>query len=867
MIRLGAVGTVRLAATGVLSCVLLAQGRSTQPSPADPPPNIVLIVADDLGWNSVGYREGWVQTPSIDRLARQGVSLERFYVSPMCSPTRAGLMTGRYPMRLGMARSVVRPWMKHGLPPDEHTIPELLAEAGYRQRGLFGKWHLGHLAPRWHPLAQGFTDFEGMYNGAADYWTRDRHGEIDWHVNHSPQAKKGYTTDLIADAAVRFIRERAADGPFFCYVPFSAPHDPFQAPDKYLARYAQLDDKPGDGKPSDLQTLAAMITCMDDGIGRILRALDETGSTSDTLIWFMSDNGGLKRFDEANRPLREGKLTVYEGGVCVPSAVLWPGVIEGGRKVTARLINLDILPTLLRVARVKPADDRPLDGVDVLDVLTGRAETPSQRDLYFFNGMSGIEKEQIAVTAADGWKLVVSGPDIRRPEGFQTPRHRVELFDLSSDPGETTDLSARYAGRVVDLGRKLVVFRNSEPAAFIEPHNEPPADFRPPRQWRNSPAAATDHSVQVDAEFPGGNVIVDRIDGDRVYLRPDLRDTPRWWFYWYFRVRGAAGRRITFEFTDGNPIGVRGPAMSTDGGNTWSWLGTESVKEASFTYAFPTGADDTRFSYTIPYLEENLRTFLQPLRDHPRLKIASFGRTGKGRDIEALHFGKVGGKPDFRVLLTARHHACETIASFVLEGLILSVLRDDDQQWLRDHVEFLAVPFVDKDGVEQGDQGKLRAPHDPNRDYQGTSIYPAVAALRDRVSNWSEGRLRIALDLHCPYIRGSRNEAVFFVGLPYERSWSELQRFSSILESLPAMGLPFHAKDNLPYGQEWNNAAKLGEGRSMADWAAGITGVRVASTMEIPYANASGTVVTPGTARALGRDLCRAIRQYLQADK
>ena len=480
--------------------------------PAQRPPNIVLIVADDLGWNSVGYHGGWIDTPHIDRLAQQGVSLERFYVSPMCSPTRVGLMTGRYPMRLGMARTVVRPWIRRGLPPEEVTLPEALAQAGYRHRGAFGKWHLGHLAPQWHPMAQGFTAFEGLYNGAADYWTRNRDGEIDWQVNDVPTPKPGYTTDLITEAAVGFIRDHAGQEPFFCYVPFSAPHDPLQAPPEMLARYAALDDNPADGRPSDLQALAAMVTRMDAGIGRILQALEQAKAADNTLVWFMSDNGGINRLKGVNRPLRDGKLTVYEGGVCVPSAVWWPGFIEGGRKITQPVINLDILPTLVRVSGREPLSDLKLDGVDVLDVLARRgADVPpasgglAARDLYFFTGQSGLDDEQIAVSDADGWKLVVIGPDIRRPEGFKSPKHRVELFNLSADPGEQKDLAADQTAKVAELGHKLVAFRASEPADSMAPSNRPPQGLKPPPGWKNSlgePAASRPEAAPVAATGP-----------------------------------------------------------------------------------------------------------------------------------------------------------------------------------------------------------------------------------------------------------------------------------------------------------------------------------------------------------------------------
>jgi arylsulfatase B len=455
-------------------------------------PNVVLIVADDLGWTGVGYHDGPVKTPHIDRIAHSGVELDRFYVSPMCSPTRAGLLTGRYPMRFGMARSVVRPWLKYGLPPEERTLAEALGEAGYANRAAFGKWHLGHLSPQWHPLAQGFTKFKGCYNGAADYFTRERDGQPDWHADARDVEDTGYTTDLIADAAASFIKGQAGGGPFFCYVAFTAPHEPLQAPENYLAQYAGLDPNPADGKPSPWQRQAAMIACMDDGIGRILKSIEDAGVARDTLVWFISDNGGIGSIRGNNAPLRGAKLSVYEGGVRVPAAVWWPGVIEGGRKVETPVINLDVMPTVLRACGGTTDGGKPLDGRDVLDVLTGKVGSDAAlapRDLYFFTGQTGLENEQIAVTTGDGWKLVVAGPDVRRPGGIGTPAHRVQLFHLAEDPLEKTDLAEKEPQRVKALGEKLVAFRKSEPAESMPPVNRKPPEFEPPAKWHNSPAA------------------------------------------------------------------------------------------------------------------------------------------------------------------------------------------------------------------------------------------------------------------------------------------------------------------------------------------------------------------------------------------
>jgi hypothetical protein len=370
----------------------------------------------------------------------------------------------------------------------------------------------------------------------------------------------------------------------------------------------------------------------------------------------------------------------------------------------------------------------------------------------------------------------------------------------------------------------------------------------------------------VDCRFPGGNIVVERIEGDEVHLHQDQRDTPSFWFYWYFRVRGAAGRTIRFYFTKGNVLGVRGPAVSTDGGKSWNWLGAESIEGASFTYTFPAGAGDVRFCLAVPYLEADLEACLQRWADNPHLMAERHSTSRKGRATRRLRLGRLSGPPRYRVLLTCRHHACEMMASWALEGIMEFVLADtQDGQWFRDHVELLALPFMDKDGVEDGDQGKNRTPHDPNRDYVGKSIYPSVAALRRYVPAWADGRLRIALDMHCPWIRGggdqkSSNQRIFFVGNPAPEIWGNQQDFCRVLEQVQTGPLVYNVKHNLPWGEKWNT---LKEPRSCSRWAAELPKVLFASTVEIPYADVAGTAVTPATARAFGHDLARAIRAYL----
>ncbi len=369
----------------------------------------------------------------------------------------------------------------------------------------------------------------------------------------------------------------------------------------------------------------------------------------------------------------------------------------------------------------------------------------------------------------------------------------------------------------------------------------------------------------IDTAFPGGNIIVDRIEGDIVFLRPDLRDTSTWWFYWHFRVRGAAGRTLTFQFVGKNPIGTQGPAVSTDGGETWSWLGLHVVKNSSFKYTFDEQSREVRFCFSIPYLEANLDELLRRYTGNPYLAIQRLCRTPKGRAVELLYAGKIEGQPKYRILLTARHHACEMIASYTLEGLLEAILAETDLgRWFRNNVGIMAVPFVDKDGVEDGDQGKNRKPHDHNRDYANQSIYPSVRAIRQFVPEWSGGKLDVVLDLHCPYISGKNNEVIYLVGSSNPAIWKQQQKFAAVLESVKIGSLPYSSESSLPFGTDWNTAKNYGEQKSCGRWGAEQSGIRLATTIEIPYANVGTIVVTCNNARAFGKDLALALRHYLE---
>jgi len=374
--------------------------------------------------------------------------------------------------------------------------------------------------------------------------------------------------------------------------------------------------------------------------------------------------------------------------------------------------------------------------------------------------------------------------------------------------------------------------------------------------------------VVIDADYPGGNIIVERIDGDAIDLRQDLRDTKGWWFYWNFRVLGAGGRRLTFRFTNKNVIGTRGPAVSIDGGKTWSWLGMRSVKGASFVYTFPTGAKDAesvRFAFAIPYQEADLKQFLARHGKSKHLAIRELCKTRKGRIVKRVHVGRIDGKAPHRILLTCRHHSCESMASYVLEGAMSAILADTEcGKWFRRNVEVMAIPLVDIDGVEDGDQGKNRKPRDHNRDYIGKSVYASTAALRELVPKWSDGRLKIAIDLHCPWIRGRHNEVIYLVGSKNKAIWQAQCRFARILESIRGDALPYRVSNNLPFGMAWNTGGNFKAGKSCARWASELKGIDLATTIEVPYANAGKVTITPKLARAFGATIVEAMYRYLQ---
>lgn len=434
------------------------------------PPNIVILLADDLGWNDVGYHGAPIETPHIDDLAREGVELDRFYSQPICTPTRAALLTGRSPLRSGLVFGVVRPWDYFGLPTRERLLSETLREAGY-QTAIVGKWHLGHAHVAQTPNRRGFDHFYGHLLGELDYYAHSEAGGLDWQRNGVSLREAGYTTDLIGAEAARVIASRDPSKPLFLYVPFNAPHSPMQAPKALVERYAKLSSEPNLrahrafiesvatrlGIPVEAAAkildpsgdapravFAAMVHSLDLAIGRILGALDEAGIADDTLVLFFSDNGGHISLGASNAPLRGEKSTVFEGGIRVPAAVRWPKGLRGGRKVVQSIAVQDVFPTLVAAAGVASEGALALDGVDRWPQIQG-AEPVAPGEIFF--GVNGVVGRQEALRL-DRWKLV-------RTIGFEGDPTKLMLFDVENDPLEQSDRASREPDRVADLTKRL----------------------------------------------------------------------------------------------------------------------------------------------------------------------------------------------------------------------------------------------------------------------------------------------------------------------------------------------------------------------------------------------------------------------------
>ena len=425
-------------------------------APAATPPNLVVVVADDMGHRDAGFMGATgTRTPNLDRLAAAGAVLTQHYVQPVCSPTRAALLTGRLATRTGIY-TVIRPNEPWGLPLAERLLPQVLKDAGYTTV-ISGKWHLGEFEPAYLPTHRGFDHQYGHWFGAIDYNTKMRGTIRDWHRDDQPSADEGYSTHLITDEAVRRIRGQAADKPLFLYLPFNAVHSPHQVPDRYSEAFPQL--------KGVRRTYAGMLAALDEAVGRVADALKETGRLDNTLILFTSDNGGPSPGTVTdNGPLRAGKGTIYEGGVRACAFVTWPRHIPAGGKIDTPIQVVDWFPTLAGIAGAALPAGVVLDGVDLLPLLTG-GKAPAREALL----LVGSSPEMAAVRVGD-WKLLRgaadAGAEAANKQG-SAPKSKggknrkpgavrgLELYNLARDPGERQNLAEAEPERARELEKRL----------------------------------------------------------------------------------------------------------------------------------------------------------------------------------------------------------------------------------------------------------------------------------------------------------------------------------------------------------------------------------------------------------------------------
>ena len=397
-------------------------------SRADERPNIVVILSDDMSWNSPGFNGGTVvPTPNLDRIAKEGVKMTQFYVSPVSTPTRATLMTGRYPFRTGGEK---RPHGNdtYGMRTDERTIAEALRDAGY-YTVLIGKWHLGEWYSKHLPLQRGFDHHYGFYNALIDYYNHDRDGVRDWHRNGKPLKEEGYSTFLLANEFERVVKERNKSKPFFAYVAFNAVHGPLDAPKEYLDKYnSQKNPK-----------YFGALECLDMAIGQILATLEKENVLDNTIVIFFNDNGGTAA--TGNKPYRGFKGDLYEGGIRVPCVARYPKSIPAGITVDELTCVADFYPTLVNLA--KGSLNQPLlpDGIDIFQVMTGKAKSP-RKELVHWLGNKTSHTEDRAIRSGD-FKLI------------EFSDGRAELYNIIKDPYETNDIAKANKDMVKTLSARL----------------------------------------------------------------------------------------------------------------------------------------------------------------------------------------------------------------------------------------------------------------------------------------------------------------------------------------------------------------------------------------------------------------------------
>ena len=488
------------AALAVIATSILASAQVA----ASERPNIVVIVADDLGWADVGYHGGNIDTPSLDKLAEQGVQQNRFYTTPICSPTRAALMTGRDPMRLGVAYGVIMPWDNIGVNPAEHFMPESFGAAGY-QTAMVGKWHLGHAQMTYHPNERGFEHFYGHLHTEVGFYPPFANvGGKDFQVNGVTADDEGYETYLLADEVSRYIRERDTQKPFFIYMPFIAPHTPLDAPAELQEKYKDIDTDLPPARSNQTDSTrriskmlmresarpmyAAVVDGMDQAIGQVLNTLDEEGLSDNTIVLFFSDNGGAAySYGGAdNAPLRGGKGETFEGGIRVVSLMRWPEKLQGGQIFDQVMTVMDVFPTLADAAGVDPLNTFEFDGSSLWPSISEGAPH-SRDDMIMFASEIPIYGSFKLTAFDETWKLV---QEMEQDQLSTTVTNY--LFKIAEDPNEYNNLAAEYPDIVVSMSKAISEWRALHPVSGTRSVLIPPPGWRAPKDWASYPRPLED---------------------------------------------------------------------------------------------------------------------------------------------------------------------------------------------------------------------------------------------------------------------------------------------------------------------------------------------------------------------------------------
>lgn len=466
---------------------------------AEDRPNVVIIVADDLGFADVGFRGSKIDTPNLDTLATEGVVLNRFYTAPICSPTRAALMTGRDPIRLGVAYSVVLPWDSGGVHTSEHFMSESFKAAGY-QTAIMGKWHLGHSQQALHPNDRGFDEFYGHLHTEVGFYPPFANiGGKDFQRNGKSIDDEGYETYLLANETSKYIKSRDKSKPFFLYMPFLAPHEPLAAPEDLVEKYRNLEDtraparSPSDrlseqaiaaGAKTRVPLYAAVVDAMDQAIGKVFSALEEEGITDNTIVLFFSDNGASRIFTQGggdNAPLRGGKAEVYEGGIRVVSMLRWPAKIKGGDQLDQLMTVMDVFPTLAAATGVQPLNEMRFDGVNMWPAILDKRQVERSGLIHFGSEIPNFGS--FSFTAFDReWKLVQF-----LEQGLTEISIENQLFNIAQDPAETTDLASRFPERVSAMAESIKKWRSLHPINGVRARIAAPPGWRAPLDWADYP--------------------------------------------------------------------------------------------------------------------------------------------------------------------------------------------------------------------------------------------------------------------------------------------------------------------------------------------------------------------------------------------